>query len=99
MPKVTFLPMNKVCEAATGESLLEIAVAQDIAIQHACGGYCACTTCLIHVKVGGESLSQIDDEEDERLGGVDRFTPSSRLACQAKLGAGDVTVEIQNLDY
>ncbi len=90
--------MNQTFEGSPGESLLEIAIGNDVAIQHACGGYCACTTCHIHVKSGGESLSTLEDEEDERLGGVDRLTPASRLACQAKLGTSDVTVEIQNVD-
>jgi len=98
MPKVTFLPVNRTVDGRSGESILDIAITHDIPLQHACGGFCACTTCHVHVKANAEGLSVMEEEEQDRLDRVDRFTPQSRLGCQAKLGTLDVTVEIMNLE-
>lgn len=98
MPKVTFLPMNETYEAKEGESLLDVAIAHDVPLQHACGGFCACTTCHVHVKSGIENLSASEEEEEERLDRATNITLQSRLGCQAKIH-GDVTVEIQNIGH
>lgn len=97
MPKVTFLPVNTVCEAKVGETLLDIAINADIPIEHACGGFCACTTCHVIVKSGSESLSEMEEDELERIEYATESQEFSRLACQAKV-RGDVVVEIVNLD-
>jgi 2Fe-2S ferredoxin len=98
MPKVTFLPSNQSFEAKTGDSVLDVALTHDVPIQHACGGFCACTTCHIIVKSGMENLSQMEDEEQDRLEvAATGLTPSSRLGCQAKVH-GDVVVEVVNQD-
>lgn len=99
MPKVTFLPVNQTVDGRPGESILEIAIANDVPLQHACGGFCACTTCHIQVKEGLDSLSGMEEDEDERIERVHGLTDKSRLGCQAKLGKSDVTVEIVNLDW
>jgi 2Fe-2S ferredoxin len=98
MPKVTFLPMNETYEAKDGESLLDVAIAHDVPLQHACGGFCACTTCHVHVKSGLENLSASEEDEEERLDRATNITLQSRLGCQAKIH-GDVTVEIQNIGH
>ena len=98
MPKVTFLPMNETFEAREGESILDIALANDIPIQHACGGFCACTTCQISVKSGLQNFSEMEEDELDRLECIAvSMSPESRLGCQAKI-TGDVIVEIVNLD-
>lgn len=97
MPKITFLPMNQTIEAQEGETILDVALGADIPIQHACGGFCACTTCHVWVKSGGAHLSAIAEDEDERIGLATGLKPSSRLACQSRVH-GDVTVEIVNLE-
>jgi 2Fe-2S ferredoxin len=94
--KVTFLPDNKTVEARVGETILEIALNHDIPLHHACGGYCACTTCQIHVKQGAQNLVPMEEEEQERLSREKGITPESRLGCQSKV-TGDVTVERVNL--
>ena len=96
MPKVTFLPMNLSFDAKDGESILDVAINNDVPLAHACGGFCACTTCHVVVKSGDDHLSAIEDEEEERLERVPvGLTLHSRLGCQAKVH-GDVTVVIQN---
>jgi 2Fe-2S ferredoxin len=98
MPKITFLPSNQTFEVKQGESILDVALNHDVSIQHACGGFCACTTCHVVVKSGMENLSEIEDEEQDRLElAAVGLTPSSRLGCQAKVH-GDVVVEIVNSD-
>lgn len=98
MPKVTFLPMNETYDAKEGESVLDVALEHDVPLQHACGGFCACTTCHVHVKAGLDKLSPSEEEEEERLDRATGITLQSRLGCQARIH-GDVTVEIQNIGH
>lgn len=101
--KVTFLPLNRTVEvddtayplADHGKpgSLLDVALAYDIHLEHNCGGSCACTTCHVIVKDGAENLSEMEDDEEDRLDMAEGLTIRSRLGCQAVV-RGDVTVEI-----
>ena len=98
MPKITFMPLNQTFSATEGESILDVAIANDIPIQHACGGFCACTTC--HVRVVDSptaALSEMEEAESERIEFATEVKLNSRLGCQAKIH-GDVTVEIVNLE-
>jgi 2Fe-2S ferredoxin len=90
---VTFLPEGRVCEAEAGETLLDVALENGIALEHECGGNCACTTCRVAVESGAESLSAMEEVEADRLETADDPVPSSRLACQALI-MGDVTVRL-----
>ena len=74
-------------------SLLDIALNYGIDLQHACGGNCACTTCHVIVKQGEENLTDMDEDEEDRIYMADNVTLHSRLGCQAVV-KGDVTVEI-----
>ena len=74
-------------------SLLDIALAHGVQIEHACGGVGVCATCHVIVTEGGENLSEPDDEELDRVDYAPGSTPNSRLACQAVV-KGDVTVTI-----
>jgi len=97
MPKVTFMPMNETYEASIGESILDVGINNNVPIQHACGGFCACTTCHVWVKSGVENLGEMEEEEIERLERSTGIQLNSRLGCQAKV-MGDVVVEVVNLD-
>ena len=100
---VTFLPLNKTVEvddekyplADHGKpgSLLDIALAHDILLEHNCGGSCACTTCHVIVRKGEENLSEMEIDEEDRLDMAEGLTIRSRLGCQAVV-RGDVVVEI-----
>ena len=74
-------------------SLLDIALAHEIALEHNCGGSCACTTCHVIVRAGEENLSAMEQDEEDRLDTADGLTLHSRLGCQAVV-RGDVVVEI-----
>jgi ferredoxin, 2Fe-2S len=101
MPKIHILPTGQVIDAQEGETVLEAALRQGVHIQHACGGFCACTTCHCLVEPLKDLcfLSEMDDEEADRLervsGGV---LPNSRLACQAKV-LGDVQIRVLNFEH
>ena len=62
-------------------SLLDIAMAHDVAIDHACGGVLACSTCHVKVKRGGESCNAASEAENDKLDEAPGVTPHSRLAC------------------
>ena len=98
MPKITFLPVNQTFEVSEGETILDVAINNDVPLQHACGGFCACTTCHVYVKSGGQSLSPMEEDEIERIASVYEKKPESRLGCQTKVMSGDVVVEIVNVD-
>jgi len=101
--KVTFLPLNVTVEvdeasyplADHGQpgSLLDIALARDISLEHNCGGSCACTTCHVIVREGELNLSPMEQDEEDRLDTAEGLTLHSRLGCQAVV-RGDVVVEI-----
>ena len=91
--KVIWPQFGRIIEVPAGKTLLEAALDHDVPLEHACGGYCACTTCHILVAEGTENLSPPDEEELDRLKGKDGTTGQSRLACQSKI-CGNVTVTI-----
>jgi 2Fe-2S ferredoxin len=100
---VTFLPLGKTVEVDDAKypladhgkpgSLLDIALANGIELEHNCGGSCACTTCHVIVREGEANLSDMQDDEEDRLDTAEGLTIHSRLGCQAVV-RGDVVVEI-----
>lgn len=82
-------------DPAAGQSLLEIAMDQDIDIDHACGGVCACSTCHVIVREGYDSCGEPEEREEDQLEKAPGLTPRSRLACQTRPdGSADLVVEI-----
>ena len=91
------MPSGIEVEARMGETLLDLALANEVTIQHACGGFCACTTCHCEILAGSDSLESPDADELERLEVLENRTSHSRLACQSKV-KGDLTVRVVNCD-
>ncbi len=75
------------------ESFLDVAKNFQLPLEHACGGSCACTTCHVIVKEGEQHLSEMQEEEADRLDTAWGLTARSRLGCQAVIG-GDVVCEL-----
>jgi len=78
-------------------SLLDIAMNHGFHLEHACGGSCACTTCHVVVKEGALNLSEMEDDEMDRVEQAADYQLHSRLGCQAVLknnAKGDVVVVI-----
>lgn len=94
MPKVRFVQDELEAEVAPGTSILEAARACGAQVGSACGGNCACSTCHVYVRQGFDSLSEIEDDENDILDKAFDVRPASRLGCQARVGAADVEVEI-----
>ncbi|HEY9192615.1 MAG TPA: ISC system 2Fe-2S type ferredoxin [Methyloversatilis sp.] len=100
MSRVTVLPHPQLCptgtsfDAPAGMSICDALLAQHIAIEHACEKVSACATCHVYVRKGGASLNAPDDDEEDQLDDAWGLEASSRLACCARLGDGDVTVEL-----
>ena len=103
--RVTFQPENKTVEFEQGklsykehgkpQSLLDIALNNNVFLDHACGGNCACTTCHVHVVKGAELLNEMDDDEADRLDMAADLQLNSRLGCQAVVEKpGEVVVKI-----
>lgn len=101
--RVTFLPLNVTIEVDDAKypladhgkpgSLLDVALAHHIRLEHNCGGNCACTTCHVIVREGEKNLSPMETDEEDRLDTATGLTIHSRLGCQAVVW-GDVVVEI-----
>ena len=95
MPKVTFKNQdNLTVEVASGASILDAAREAGARVGDACGGNCACSTCHVWVLSGADSLSELEEDEDDRLDQAFDVREESRLGCQAKLGSDDIVVEI-----
>ena len=94
MPKIHFMPDDKVVEVAPGTSILEAALENDIFIEHSCGGFAACTTCHCYVSKGFDSLPEAEDIELDKLDFAEHVKTTSRLSCQAKVQGQDITVDI-----
>src|SRR6201996_1141759 len=107
--RVTFVPAKggepKVVEFERGnlpyfehgkpESLLDVALNFGIHLDHACGGNCACTTCHIWVKEGADLISEMEDDEADKLDMAADLKLNSRLGCQTVINKpGKVVVEI-----
>ncbi len=100
MPKIVVLPHQDLCpegavlEANAGETVLDVALRNGIAIEHACEKSCACTTCHVVIREGFDSLEESDELEDDMLDKAWGLEPESRLGCQAKVADEDLVVEI-----
>ncbi len=72
-----------------GDSLLEIAHANKVDIEGACGGETACSTChVILDKAYFDKLPEQSEAEEDMLDLAAGLTDCSRLGCQVHAAAG-----------
>ncbi len=83
--RVRIVDAEREIEVALGENLLEAALRQHVAIDHACGGVCACSTCHIKVSAGADALSEAEEDELDQLDTARGVGLNSRLACQSRV--------------
>jgi len=78
------------------QSLLEIALQNDIDLHHNCGGVCACSTCHLYVNAGEEFMEEISDKEEDFVDRAINPRLNSRLGCQCVLfpGSGRISVTL-----
>lgn len=100
MPHIRILPHPELCpegaefDARPKASLCESMLRAGVAIEHACDMVAACATCHVHVREGGASLSEPDDEENDQLDHAWGLDAQSRLACCVRLTDSDLVVEL-----
>jgi 2Fe-2S ferredoxin len=91
---LTIQPSGKTVQSAEGMSILEALLAAGEPIAHKCDGKAECGSCHIFINEGRKTLSKTQRLENEKLDTIVGVSSKSRLACQAKLGTEDVTVEL-----
>lgn len=77
-----------------GDSILEIALKNDIELHHNCGGVCACSTCHVYIEKGEDYLPEISDKEEDFIDRAVNPRLNSRLGCQCVLENGSGTIEV-----
>lgn len=99
MAKVTFkFEMNSdslTYDIEKGENILEVALDNDVHLNHNCGAVCACSTCHIYVESGEELLQEMSEQEEDFVDRARNPKINSRLACQCIVEQeGDIVVTI-----
>ena len=113
MPKVTFIidGESQTVEFEHGklpyshhgkpESFLDVAKNFGVPLEHACGGSCACTTCHVIIREGAQHLSEMQDDEADRLDTAWGLTPRvaprlpGRHHRRRRLRAADVHAQLR----
>ncbi len=78
------------------QSILEVALKNDIELHHNCGGVCACSTCHLYVDKEDEFLEELSDREEDFIDRAVSPRLNSRLGCQCVLqeGSGEISVTL-----
>lgn len=83
---ITFITKEgeqKTFEVSEGDNLLDIAQANHLDMEGACGGSCACSTCHVIVDPAYyDKIPEPDDDENDMLDLAFGLTETSRLGCQ-----------------
>jgi ferredoxin, 2Fe-2S len=94
MPMLTIMPAGKTIEVAEGVSVLGALLSSGENIMHKCDGKAQCGSCHIFVHEGRKSVSKMESAENQKLDMIVGVGSKSRLACQTRLGAENVTIEL-----
>jgi 2Fe-2S ferredoxin len=102
MYKITFNFEQKGLEPITLEnipsdqSILEVALLNNIELHHNCGGVCACSTCHLYVEKGEQFIEELSDKEEDFIDRAVSPKLNSRLGCQCHLleGSGEIVVTL-----
>ena len=80
----------------SNQSILEVALENNIHLHHNCGMVCACSTCHIYLESGAEFIPEINDREEDFIDRARNPKLNSRLGCQCVLedGSGNIVVTI-----
>lgn len=79
---------------AADDSILEVALKNNIHLHHNCGGVCACSTCHVYVESGEQYLEELSDKEENFIDRARNPKLNSRLSCQCVLLDGEGQLEI-----
>lgn len=105
MARVTFQPSGQTFEFdldtlpydghGKPKSFLDVAENFGFHLEHACGGSCACTTCHVVVKQGQEWITEMEDDEADRIDMAADLQMGSRLGCQAVITSNDADIVVE----
>lgn len=100
MYKITFKFEQKGLEPITlnniepNQSILEVALKNDIELHHNCGGVCACSTCHLYLEQGEGLVEELSDKEEDFIDRAVNPRLNSRLGCQCLLKEGGGTIVV-----
>ncbi len=77
-----------------GQSILEVALDNNIELHHNCGMVCACSTCHVYLEKGEDYVPEISDREEDFIDRARNPKLSSRLGCQCVLEDGEGVLEV-----
>lgn len=92
--QIAFYPINKAAEVTAGANLLQVLLANEFKIRSVCRGRGICATCSVKVRSNPGSLSPCTPQEKKTLGLIVGADESTRLACQCRVLADGVTIEL-----
>jgi ferredoxin len=87
-------PIAQNTEIQTNANLLAALLQEDLHVLKECGGRGMCATCHVYIKEGMDSLSAVSKREQRTLEVITTARPNSRLACQSRVLAEGVVVEV-----
>ncbi|WP_416675897.1 2Fe-2S iron-sulfur cluster-binding protein [Egbenema bharatensis] len=87
-------PIAQETSIETNGNLLSVLISEDLDVLKECGGRGMCATCHVYVREGMAALSPINRREQRTLEVITTCKPNSRLACQARVLAEGVVVEL-----
>jgi ferredoxin, 2Fe-2S len=76
------------------QSILEVALKNNIDLHHNCGGVCACSTCHLYVERGDNFIEDLSDKEEDFIDRAVNPRINSRLGCQCILQDGDGSITV-----
>ena len=76
------------------QSILEVALKNNINLHHNCGGVCACSTCHLYINKGDDFLEELSDKEEDFIDRAVNPRINSRLGCQCVLLDDDGVIEV-----
>lgn len=87
-------PIAQETSIETNGNLLSVLMAKDLSVLRECGGRGMCATCHVYVKQGMNALTPVNRREQRTLEIITSCQTNSRLACQARVIANGVVVEL-----
>jgi len=76
------------------QSILEVALKNDIELHHNCGGVCACSTCHLYLEQGENLVEELSDKEEDFIDRAVNPRLNSRLGCQCVLQPGGGSIQV-----
>ena len=87
---------KQILEGDTNNTLMEIIRDEDLEIEAACGGCCACATC--HVYIDNKWIYKLEPKNDDEESMLDQafyVKENSRLSCQIQLSKDLDGIELE----